>query len=77
MLAQGRQEGRLEGLQEGEQEGLRKGEANALLRQLIHRFGALGSTMMERVRQASSVELEQWAINFVNARTLDEVFHIH
>ena len=69
VLAQGRQE--------GEQLGLQKGEANILLRQLVHRFGPLGETMTERVRSASSAELERWGINFVDARTLDDVFRIH
>lgn len=70
MLAQGEQKGLEKGLQEGRQQG----EANALLRLLVHRFGPLGDAMTQRVRQASEAELEQWLLNFVSARTLDEVF---
>jgi len=60
-------------LRKGEQEG----GAALLLRQLTHRFGPLGEAMSERVRRASSAELEQWAENILDARTLDEVFRAH
>lgn len=33
-----------------------------------------GMPLTEQVKQASSAQLEQWADNFVDARTLDEVF---
>ena len=69
MLAQGRQEG----LQKGRHEG----EANALLKLLVHRFGPLGDSTTEHVRNASEAELQQWLINCVSARTLDEVFGSH
>ena len=59
------------------QEGEQKGEANLLLRQLTRRFGPLGEVMTERVRTASSTELEQWAENILDARTLEEVFRIN
>lgn len=65
MLAQGRQEGRQEG------------EAAVLLRLLVRRFGTLGAVTTERVRQASPTELERWADNILEARTIDEVFGLH
>jgi len=71
MLAQSRQEGR----QEGEEKGRQAGEATVLLRQLTRRFGPLGEAMTRRIRDASLDELEQWADNILDARSLDEVFN--
>lgn len=73
MLAQGLEQG----LEKGLEKGRREGEANLLLRQLVRRFGPLGSATTERVHQATAAELERWADNFVEARTLDEVFDLH
>ena len=64
---------RKELLRKGEQEG----GAALLLRQLTHRFGPLGEAMSERVRRASPAELEHWAENILDARTLDDVFRAH
>jgi len=63
-----------QGMQQGMQLGRQEGEAAVLLRLLTRRFGPLGAPMTERVRGASPAELEQWADNFVDACTLDEVF---
>lgn len=63
-----------EGMQQGMQQGRQEGEVAVLLRLLVRRFGPLGEATTERVRQASPAELEQWADNFVDARTLAEVF---
>ncbi len=68
---------RKELLRKGRQEGLREGQAAALLRQLTRRFGPLGEPLTERVRTASSAELERWLDNILDARTLDEVFRPH
>ena len=57
--------------------GKQEGEAAALLRQLTRRFGPLGEPLTESVRTASSAELERWLDNFVDARTLDDVFRSH
>ncbi|MBN9368078.1 MAG: DUF4351 domain-containing protein [Comamonadaceae bacterium] len=59
---------------QGRQEGRQEDEATVLLRLLTRRFGPLGALMTQRVRQASSAELEQWADNILDASTLDEVF---
>ncbi|MFT3804507.1 MAG: hypothetical protein QM766_25250 [Burkholderiaceae bacterium] len=45
-----------------------------LCRQLERRFGPLDSSVIERLQEASVSELERWVDNFVDARTLDEVF---
>ena len=61
-------------LMQGHQKGIQEGEAATLLRQLTRRFGPLGVPMTQRVQQASSAQLKQWLDNFVDARSLDEVF---
>lgn len=63
-----------EGMQQGMQLGRQEGEAAVLLRLLTRRFGPLGEETTQRVRRASPAELEQWADNILDARTLDEVF---
>jgi len=48
-----------------------------LLRQLTRRFGPLGAPVTEKIRRASPAELEQWADNILEARSLDAVFQPH
>lgn len=74
MRAEGREQGILQGMQQGMLIGEQKGELTVLQRQLTRRFGSLDAATSERLRNASSDELEHWADNFVDARTLDEVF---
>jgi len=68
------QESNQDGRQKGRQEGKQEGEAAVLLRLLTRRFGPLGVPVTEQIRQASLAELEQWADNVLDARSLDEVF---
>jgi predicted transposase/invertase (TIGR01784 family) len=62
----------------GEKEGLAKGKAEGhselLLRLLIRKFGPLSSTTQQRVTSADVGELDAWALNLLDARTLEEVF---
>jgi len=76
MLAQRWQEGQEKGIEQGRQEGRQEGEATVLLRQLTRRFGPLGAPMTEKIRHASPAELEQWADNILDARSLDDVFRL-
>ena len=69
-----RQEGRQEGLQEGLQEGRVEGERTVLERLLNRRFGTLSPEITKKLSEASSVDLENWAENVLDAKTLDEVF---
>jgi len=71
------QESNQDGRQKGRQEGRQEGEAAVLLRQLTRRFGPLGAPVTEKIRQASPAELEQWADNILDARSLDAVFQPH
>ena len=56
-------------------EGRKEGEAAVLLRLIIRRFGPQGPEVAERLKKASSANLESWADNFVEAGTLEDVFH--
>ncbi|WP_343729065.1 DUF4351 domain-containing protein [Duganella sp.] len=70
----GRKIGRQEGLLEGRQEGRQEGRATLLASMLAKRFGALDAVVMARLATADAERLSAWALNFVDARTLDEVF---
>lgn len=72
-----RSEGLREGILLGRQEGRQEGESTVLLRQLSRRFGPLSAAMTERLQKASSAELERWADNVLDARSLEEVFRAH
>ncbi|ENO90494.1 DUF4351 domain-containing protein [Thauera linaloolentis] len=73
-LTEGRQQGIQQGILQGMQMGRSEGELIVLTRQLTRRFGPLDAAVSERLQKATSAELEQWADNFVDARTLNEVF---
>ncbi|MEI2417572.1 Rpn family recombination-promoting nuclease/putative transposase [Orrella sp. JC864] len=63
-----------QGLEKGLQEGRKEGESLMLRQLLVRRFGALPEQIDQRLAQASTDELEAWALNVLDARTLDEVF---
>lgn len=73
-LQQGVQQGMQQGIREGLQQGKREGEALLLERQLTRRFGPLPDDVKERLRTAGAAQLETWALNFVDATGLDQVF---
>ena len=70
------EEWKQEGWQEGRQEGRQEGESKLLERQIIRRFGfnAMSEPFRQKLATASIEELEQWGENFVDAKTLEEVF---
>lgn len=71
----GRQEGRLEGKLEGKLEGIGQGERELLLKQLKRRFANKATRVYEaKVMQANSTDIERWAINILDAKTIEEVF---
>jgi hypothetical protein len=72
--SEGRAEGRSEGLAEGRSEGRIEGEALLLSKLLTLKFGQLDDTTAERLRAASTTELEHWALRVLTATSLDEVF---
>ena len=75
---EGIEQGRVEGIEQGRVEGIREGrvegERTVLERQLRRRFGPLSPAAAERLREASAADLEAWAENLLDARTLDDVF---
>ncbi len=54
-----------------------EGERSLLYRQLTRRFGPLDDSTEARLQQATTAELERWADNILEARTLEEVFTLH
>ena len=81
VLAEGRQEGRQEGRHEGRQEGRKEGqtegrqaEATRLLRSLLtRRFGALPDWADQQLSQATTDQLEAWALRVLDADSLESV----
>lgn len=63
-----------QGLEEGRQKGRQEGKAWLLEQQLIRRFGPLSAALRERLAAASDSELTVWALNVLDAASLDEVF---
>ena len=74
VIQRARDEGMRQGRVEGEQQGLVEGERTVLERLLRRRFGLLPTQVDERLRGASTADLEAWAENVLDAETLDEVF---
>jgi len=65
-LAEGREEGRAEGQAEGQAQG----RAALLQRMLTQRFGQLDPRHEERLRSASTEEIERWADRLLEADSL-------
>ncbi|MGB3274654.1 MAG: DUF4351 domain-containing protein [Castellaniella sp.] len=61
-------------LREGRKEGRAEGQAELLLEQIRHRFGSVSDDVVQRIQSARVPQLKAWALNFVDATTLDDVF---
>ena len=59
-----------EGRQEGKQEGRQEGEARLLRRLLTLRFGPLPDWAEQHLRQATTDQLEAWALRVLDANSL-------
>lgn len=74
----GIQAGRQEGIQIGEkrgvQIGVQRGEATILTRLLQRRFGHLPDWATAKISNATSFDLEEWSLRFVDAGSLEEIF---
>ena len=77
MIQRARDEGMRQGIREGRVEGIRKGRADVLEQLLLRRFGRLPPAVANRLHQAPAADLEAWAENVLDARTLDDVFDPH
>lgn len=56
------------------QEGRQEGEALLLERLLSRKFGPLPDATQQRIRQASTAQLEAWSLNLLTADSLAQVF---
>ena len=74
MIQRARDEGMRVGRDEGMRQGRVDGERVLLERLLRRRFGRLDTAVAERLHGASATDLEAWAENVLDARTLDDVF---
>lgn len=72
--AAGLEEGLQKGLKQGIQQGERGGASDVLKTLLERKFGALPEWASARIAQADTEELRQWALNVLDAHTIDEVF---
>ena len=61
-------------LEKGIEKGIEKGEILVLQRQLAKRFGELPDWTLQRLEQATKLELELWADQILDADTLQAVF---
>ena len=68
------QQARDEGIEQGMRQGRVEGERTVLERQLRRRFGPISPAAAERLHEASATDLEAWAENLLDARTLEDVF---
>ena len=73
-MEKGKVEGKAEGKLEGKLEGLQEGQRLFFTRLLERRFGALPEWVSSRLNTADRDSLEQWGLNFVDAKSLEEVF---
>ncbi len=63
-----------EGRSEGKAEGKTEGKIDLLTKQLSLRFGSLGEKVLERLRSATSAEIDLFAERVLSAKTLGDVF---
>ncbi|NYT26094.1 hypothetical protein H0A73_21100, partial [Alcaligenaceae bacterium] len=72
--AAGVEEGLKKGMRQGKIEGQHEG-ASTLLRTLLHhKFGAIPDWAATRIAEADAVVLQQWGLNILDAKRLEDVF---
>lgn len=70
----GKMEGEQIGKQLGRQEGRQEATVILFKRQLQHRFGTLPNEIHEKIAKAGQSSLEQWSLNILDAKSLDDIF---
>mgnify|MGYP006906135593 CR=1 FL=1 len=75
-LEEGRRQGISQGFAQGAQVGELRGEQKVLARLLARKFGTLDEATENRLRNASTEEINRWTDQILIARTLDEVFRL-
>jgi len=73
---EGWREGQLEGRREGQREGRQEGASQTLLRVVRARFDRIDSAIEKRILSASNDELDRWAVRFVTAQRIEDLFDI-
>ncbi len=68
------QVGYSEGIQKGIEQGVVQGEQKVISRLLTKQFGELPGWAVEKLQSAASQELEKYEDNFLDAKTLKQVF---
>ena len=63
-----------EGLAEGRAEGRMEGRRQQLETMLLKRFGVLDPQIKALLQGASETELDRWALNLLDASTVEQVF---
>ena len=71
---EGVSEGVERGFSKGRSEGRSEGMSALLLSLVRERFGPVPEVIEQKVRSATPSDLEAWAMSFVHARSLDDVF---
>ena len=74
LRAEGEAKGEVRGEAKGEARGEATGRIKLLLRMLQARFGTLPAEVTERIRSASTDDLDRWGVRLMDASALDEVF---
>lgn len=62
-----------DGIEKGLQQS-REAQADLLLRMVQRRFGSTPDDIIQRIRTAQTPQLETWALNLMDATSLDDVF---
>jgi hypothetical protein len=62
------------GEERGEKRGEKRGKVKLLTRQLKNRFGPLPESIHKQLTDASTKQLEDWAIRLLRAQSLDDIF---
>lgn len=70
----GIKKGMEQGLAKGRVEGRVEGQADLLLRQILRKFETVPDEVVQRIQSAADAQLETWALNILDADTLDDVF---
>lgn len=73
-IRKGREQGLEEGIEQGIEQGMLKGKIALLKDQLLYRFSELPAWVEKTLSEASPKDLERWARNLLDARSLEDVF---
>lgn len=73
-MQQGMQQGVQQGMRQGMRQGVQQGQSELLMALITERFGPIDGDTRSRLAAANPGQLIAWARNFVDAKTLNDVF---